>query len=279
MPQPPNRAADLARRRCRCDCRHRPRLGRRISRRDHPPPARSAAQEQAVCRSSRAFLRRARPPAPIASCRRASRSVDRRARRARLCRPRRRRRAARSAPELRAGLRARSTRAGRRGLPDASTSGRPALDSAQAAGDGVVARRRLRQRLGQLAALRRRQPRPPRRRRGRHGQPPAQHLRLSPSPAVGGERYAQSGNAGMLDMVAALEWVRDNIALRRRPRQRHDLRRVGRRRIKTLLDRRRIARRCRAPIRARRRDRARPRCPIARIARRRRPRDRDGRKC
>jgi para-nitrobenzyl esterase len=29
---------------------------------------------------------------------------------------------------------------------------------------------------------------------------------------VGGERYAASGNAGMLDIVAALEWVRDNIA-------------------------------------------------------------------
>ncbi len=30
--------------------------------------------------------------------------------------------------------------------------------------------------------------------------------------AVGGERFAASGNAGMLDIVAALEWVRDNIA-------------------------------------------------------------------
>ncbi len=28
---------------------------------------------------------------------------------------------------------------------------------------------------------------------------------------IGGERYAHSGNAGMLDLVAALEWVRDNI--------------------------------------------------------------------
>jgi para-nitrobenzyl esterase len=30
--------------------------------------------------------------------------------------------------------------------------------------------------------------------------------------AVGGEKYAASGNVGMLDLVAALEWVKDNIA-------------------------------------------------------------------
>ena len=29
---------------------------------------------------------------------------------------------------------------------------------------------------------------------------------------VGGEKFARSGNVGMLDIVAALEWVRDNIA-------------------------------------------------------------------
>ncbi len=29
--------------------------------------------------------------------------------------------------------------------------------------------------------------------------------------SIGGEKYARSGNVGMLDIVAALEWVRDNI--------------------------------------------------------------------
>ena len=29
---------------------------------------------------------------------------------------------------------------------------------------------------------------------------------------IGGEKYSASGNVGALDMVAALEWVRDNIA-------------------------------------------------------------------
>jgi para-nitrobenzyl esterase len=29
---------------------------------------------------------------------------------------------------------------------------------------------------------------------------------------IGGERWAHSGNAGMLDLIAALEWVRDNIS-------------------------------------------------------------------
>ena len=31
-------------------------------------------------------------------------------------------------------------------------------------------------------------------------------------PEIGGEKFAQASNAGMLDIVAALEWVRDNIA-------------------------------------------------------------------
>ena len=29
---------------------------------------------------------------------------------------------------------------------------------------------------------------------------------------MGGEKFAASGNVGMLDIVQALEWVRDNIA-------------------------------------------------------------------
>src|SRR5579884_816061 len=31
-------------------------------------------------------------------------------------------------------------------------------------------------------------------------------------PEIGGEKFAQASNVGMLDIVAALEWVRDNIA-------------------------------------------------------------------
>ena len=48
---------------------------------------------------------------------------------------------------------------------------------------------------------------------------------------LGGEKWAGAANAGMQDLVAALEWVRDNIeALRRRPGPCDDLRPVGRRR-------------------------------------------------
>ncbi len=46
------------------------------------------------------------------------------------------------------------------------------------------------------------------------------HLDLS---QIGGSEYAQSGNAGTLDMLAALHWVRDNIArVWRRSRQGYD---------------------------------------------------------
>ena len=48
---------------------------------------------------------------------------------------------------------------------------------------------------------------------------------------IGGERYAHSGNAGVLDLVAALRMgARQYRGVRRRSAQRHDLRRVGRRR-------------------------------------------------
>ena len=36
-------------------------------------------------------------------------------------------------------------------------------------------------------------------------------LGFSDFSGIGGEKYAASGNAGMLDIVAALEWIRDNI--------------------------------------------------------------------
>ena len=46
-----------------------------------------------------------------------------------------------------------------------------------------------------------------------------------------GSQYANSRYTGMADLVAALQWVQENIAqLRRRPGQRHDLRPVRRRR-------------------------------------------------
>jgi para-nitrobenzyl esterase len=37
-------------------------------------------------------------------------------------------------------------------------------------------------------------------------------LGFSDFSAIGGEKYAASGNVGMLDIVAALEWIRDNIS-------------------------------------------------------------------
>ena len=47
---------------------------------------------------------------------------------------------------------------------------------------------------------------------------------------LGGEKYADSGNVGMLDIVAALELgERQYRRIRRRSRQRHHLRPVGRR--------------------------------------------------
>ena len=85
-------------------------------------------------------------------------------------------------------------------------------DGAQAAGDGVAARRRVRQRVGGLHRLRRPEPR----RASTTSCSCTVNHRLNIFGFLylgdlGGERYAD-GNAGMLDIVAALEWVRDNIA-------------------------------------------------------------------
>lgn len=53
----------------------------------------------------------------------------------------------------------------------------------------------------------------PRRRGSCLTQPSGRSARL-PQPCVCGHReYAASGNAGMLDTMAALEWVRDNIRI------------------------------------------------------------------
>ena len=47
---------------------------------------------------------------------------------------------------------------------------------------------------------------------------------------LGGAEFADSGNAGMLDLVLALQWVRDNVAQFGGDPERHHLRAVGRRR-------------------------------------------------
>ena len=119
--------------------------------------------------------------------------------------------------------------AGRRGLPDAAClDARPR--QRQAPGHGLAAWRRLLLRLGQLAALRQREPRAAQRRRGRRGQSPAQHLRPSRPVgarralrAVGQCRHARSRRGARMG-------ARPCRPLRRRSRQRHDLRPVGRRR-------------------------------------------------
>ncbi len=66
---------------------------------------------------------------------------------------------------------------------------------------------------GSAAGPRRQQPRARRRPRGGDAEPSARRLRLHPSRRCGrrhGARFADAGNAGMLDIVAALRWVRDH---------------------------------------------------------------------
>ena len=54
---------------------------------------------------------------------------------------------------------------------------------------------------------------PPRGRRGGDGHPPPEHLRFPLSGTSWADRNSRdSGNAGQLDLVLALQWVRDNIA-------------------------------------------------------------------
>ena len=121
------------------------------------------------------------------------------------------------APQLdepaRAGVvRLRPQRAAGRRLPGAERLHAVARRWPQAAGDGVAARRRLRRRIGRLHGLRRAEPGGDARRRARAPQSPAQRVRLPLSRRRSAARRYADGNAGMLDIVAALEWVRDNIA-------------------------------------------------------------------
>ena len=63
-----------------------------------------------------------------------------------------------------------------------------------------------------------------------HQLPRSERSATSTSAAHGGDDWGAATNAGQLDQIAALRWVHDNIAaLRRRSRQRHHLRPVGRR--------------------------------------------------
>ena len=80
-------------------------------------------------------------------------------------------------------------------------------------GDGLHPRRRVFARLRLEPAVRRRASLPARRRRRRHAQSSPERLRYLYLARSGGRRpFADSGNAGMLDLVLALRWVRDNIA-------------------------------------------------------------------
>ena len=85
-----------------------------------------------------------------------------------------------------------------------------AVADGQARRHGVHPRRRVRHRLrrpgGDLRPVRARE-----RHRARGHQSPAEHVRYLYLGAAS-EKYADSGNAGQLDLVLALRWVRDNIS-------------------------------------------------------------------
>ena len=98
-----------------------------------------------------------------------------------------------------------------------------------AARDGVAARRRVQRRLRRRPRVRQR----PLALRGdvvavtiNHRLNIFGYLHLGDRARQG---YAASGNAGQLDIIAALGWVRKHRAVRRRPEQRDHLRPVGRR--------------------------------------------------
>ena len=123
-----------------------------------------------------------------------ARTVDRRARGDRLCRPLAAGACRPAAAGAGDGVGAGRHPAGRRGLPDAAClDARPR--QRQASGHGLAAWRRLLLRLGQLAALRQHPARAAQRRRGRGGQPSPQHLR--PSRSVGRRAASASPSPAM----------------------------------------------------------------------------------
>ena len=80
------------------------------------------------------------------------------------------------------------------------------------AGDGLAARPWLRGGRGSEGWYDGANARAARRRGGDHDQPPAQRVRLSAPGRPRRPAFAGSGVAGLLDVVLALQWVRDNVA-------------------------------------------------------------------
>ena len=175
-------------------------------------PARCAARWSKGCWNSRPSPMPRRPPAPTGSCRRSRRALDRRARLLGIHRQgatgwpaagnttgtgeflRRRR----PSPETEDCL----TR--ERLDPGAATAAkRPVMVWFHGGAFAYGNANSPRTRGSRLASAERR--------RGRHRQPAAEHLRPS-RPVRRSAATRMSGNAGTLDMVAALQWVRDNIA-------------------------------------------------------------------